>query len=321
HSRSRRARGELPPCHDARDPDARPGVRQGRRPRPRTRGPETADPGSLRDHGTATGRHPLGARPRPGPLSRGPSRPMARARQSSPSRPPRAAPSALRGPKEPRMTPEQVRARVQADKVDYILAQFVDIHGTPRCKGVPARALDLFLEGSAGFAGAAVSGMGQGPHDHDMIAIPDLASYTPVPWETGVARFACDITVDGQAWPYCSRTALRRMTAELLGQGYVMMVGAEAEHFLVRRREDGSIAPFDPDGVDTLEKPCYDFKSLAGSMGYLRTLVTYLDQLGWEPYASDHEDGTAQYEINWKYSDALTTADRVTFYKMMTSQV
>ena len=100
-----------------------------------------------------------------------------------------------------------------------------------------------------------------------------------------------------------------------------MMVGAEAEHFLVRRSEDGSIQPFDPDGVDTLEKPCYDFKSLAGSMGYLRTLVTYLDRLGWEPYASDHEDGTAQYEINWKYSDALTTADRLTFFKMMTSQV
>ena len=111
------------------------------------------------------------------------------------------------------------------------------------------------------------------------------------------------------------------MADELHGEGFVMMVGAEAEHFLVRRREDGSIVPFDPDGVDSLEKPCYDFKSLAGSMGYLRTLVGYLEQLGWEPYASDHEDGTAQFEINWKYADALTTADRVTFYKMMTSQV
>jgi glutamine synthetase len=219
------------------------------------------------------------------------------------------------------MTADQVRARVQKDKIDYILAQFVDIHGTPRCKGVPARALDLFFEGSAGFAGAAVSGMGQGPHDHDMIAIPDPDSYTLVPWETGVARFACDITVDGQPWPYCPRTALRRMTSELAREGFVMMVGAEAEHFLVRRREDGSIVPFDPDGVDTMDKPCYDFKSLAGSMGYLRTLLTYLDQLGWEPYASDHEDGTAQFEINWKYSDALTTADRLTFFKMMTSQV
>ncbi|MBI2466642.1 MAG: type III glutamate--ammonia ligase [Candidatus Rokubacteria bacterium] len=219
------------------------------------------------------------------------------------------------------MTADELRSRVKKDKVDYLLAQYVDIHGTPRCKGVPARALDLFLEGSAGFAGAAVWGMGQGPHDHDMIAIPDLGSYTLVPWESGVVRFACDITVDGKPWPYCARTALRRATEELRREGYVMMVGVEAEHFLVRRREDGTIAPFDPDGVDTLEKPCYDFKSLAGSMGYLRTLVGYLDQLGWEPYASDHEDGTAQFEINWKYADAVTTADRLTFFKMMTSQV
>jgi glutamine synthetase len=219
------------------------------------------------------------------------------------------------------MTVDEIRARLQADKVDYILAQYVDIHGTPRCKGVPARAMELFLAGSAGFAGAAVWGMGQGPHDHDMIAVPDLASYTRVPWETGVARFACDIAVDGQPWPYCPRTALERALAELRSAGYVMMVGVEAEHFLVQRRPDGTIQPFDPDGVDTMDKPCYDFKSLSGSMAYLRTILGYLDELGWEPYASDHEDATAQFEINWKYADALTTADRYTFYKMMTSQV
>jgi len=219
------------------------------------------------------------------------------------------------------MTPTEAKERLKKDKVDYILAQYVDLHGTPRCKGVPARAFDDFVAGSAGFAGAAVWGMGQGPHSHDMIAVPDLASYTPVPWEEGVARFACDIQVDGRAWPYCARTALKRAVAELRREGYAMMVGVEAEHFLVRRREDGTIVPFDPDGVDTMDKPCYDFKSLSGSMGYLRTLVGYLDQLGWEPYASDHEDGTAQFEINWKYADALTTADRLTFFKMMTSQV
>src|SRR5881397_816075 len=219
------------------------------------------------------------------------------------------------------MTVDEVRARLTHDKVDYLLAQYVDIHGTPRCKGIPARAFDLFVGGSAGFAGAAVSGMGQGPHDHDMIAVPDLASYTLVPWETGVARFACDIAVDGRPWPYCPRAALRRAIEALRREGYTMMVGAEAEHFLVKRRADGTIAPFDPDGVDTMDKPCYDFKSLAGSMGYLRTIIGYLDQLGWEPYASDHEDANAQYEINWKYADALTTADRYTFFKMMTSQV
>jgi glutamine synthetase len=56
-------------------------------------------------------------------------------------------------------------------------------------------------------------------------------------------------------------------------------------------------------------------------MGYLRTLIGYLERLGWEPYASDHEDANSQFELNWKYADALTTADRLTFFKMMTSQV
>src|SRR5262245_43274500 len=88
------------------------------------------------------------------------------------------------------------------DGIDYLLAQWVDIHGTPRCKGVPASALALFLDGSAGFAGAATVGMGQGPHSHDLVGMPDPASYTIVPWERGVARFACDIVVDGEPWPY-----------------------------------------------------------------------------------------------------------------------
>jgi glutamine synthetase len=220
-----------------------------------------------------------------------------------------------------RPTPESIAGRLADDGVTYMLAQWVDIHGTPRCKGVPASAFDQFLAGSAGFAGAATVGMGQGPHSHDLIGMPDLATYTLVPWETGVARFACDIEVDGQAWPYCSRTALRRQIDRLASAGYSMAVGVEAEHMLVKRAADGSIAPFDPSGFDTLEKPCYDFKSLAASLPYLRTLVEYMEGLGWDPYASDHEDATAQFELNWKYADALTTADRYTFFKMMTNQV
>ena len=214
-----------------------------------------------------------------------------------------------------------LRGRLESDGVDYMLAQWVDIHGTPRVKGVPASALDQFLGGSAGFAGAATVGMGQGPHDHDLIGMPDTDTYTIVPWEEGVARFACDIEVDGEPWPYCSRTALRGAIDRLAGLGYTLKVGIEAEHMLVTRAADGSIAPFDPAGIDTLEKPCYDFKSLSGSMHYLRELIGHMELLGWEPYASDHEDGTAQYELNWKYADALETADRFTFFKMMTSQV
>ena len=218
------------------------------------------------------------------------------------------------------MTKAEVRRRLKAGKVDYILAQFVDINGTPRCKGVPATHFDDLVEGGAGFAGAAVWGMGQGPHDHDMLAMPELSTYTLVPWERGVARFACDIHVDGKPWPYCPRTALKNALADLRKEGYVFNVGIEAEHFRVRRREDGSIERFDPDGVDRQEKPCYDFKGLSGGMEYLRTLIGYMEKLGWDPYASDHEDANAQWEINFRYADALTTADRYTFFKMMTSQ-
>ncbi len=212
-------------------------------------------------------------------------------------------------------------AQLKRDEISYILAQWVDIHGTPRCKGVPASAIEAFLGGSAGFAGAATVGMGQGPHSHDLVGMPDFDSYTVVPWETGVARVACDITVDGEAWPYCSRTVLKRAIERLAAAGYEYRVGIEAEHMLVSRRPDGSIVPYDPTGSDTLEKPCYDFKGLSANLPYLRELIGYMEGLGWEPYASDHEDGTAQFELNWKYADALTTADRYTFFKMMTNQV
>ena len=219
------------------------------------------------------------------------------------------------------MDAKQAKTQLAKDGIDYILAQWVDIHGTPRCKGVPASAFDQFVGGSAGFAGAATVGMGQGPHSHDMIGMPDLDTYTLVPWETGVARFACNIEVDAQPWPYCSRTALATQIARLAAAGYELRVGIEAEHMLVTRGPDGSIAPFNPSGFDTLEKPCYDFKGLSGAMHYLRELIRNMEALGWEPYATDHEDGTAQFELNWKYSDAMTTADRYTFFKMMTNQV
>lgn len=217
--------------------------------------------------------------------------------------------------------PDEIAAKLKADGIDYMLAQWVDIHGTPRCKGVPASAFDQFIGGSAGFAGAATVGMGQGPHSHDLIGMPDLSTYTVVPWETGVARFACNIEVDGAPWPYCSRTVLQGQVARLAAAGYTMAVGIEAEHMLVTRGPDGSIKPFDPSGFDTMVKPCYDFKSLSANIDYLRTLIRAMEGLGWEPYASDHEDGTAQWELNWKYADALTSADRYTFFKMMTSQV
>ena len=69
--------------------------------------------------------------------------------------------------------------------------------------------------------------------------MPDVRSYTPLPWKPGVARFACDVTVEGEEWPYCPRTILRHQLERAAALGYEFRIGAELEYFLVRRREDG----------------------------------------------------------------------------------
>ena len=209
---------------------------------------------------------------------------------------------------------------MQDDGIRFLLTQFVDLNGSPKVKMVPVEHFDDVLDDGAGFGGAALIGMGQGPHSHDMMARIDLDSYTPVPWEDGLARFASDLFVDGDPHPYCPRQHFKALLNDARAEGYVFNVGIEPEHFLVTRNEDGSIQVWDPNKIDSLRKPCYDFKGIANVMGYLRDMMTAMQKIGWDAYQSDHEDANGQYEINFHYSDALTTADRYTFFKMMTSQ-
>ena len=217
-------------------------------------------------------------------------------------------------------TREEVRQRMRDDKIEYLLAQFVDMNGSPKVKLVPVSHFDDVIDEGAGFAGAAVLGMGQGPHSHDMLARIDLDTYSPAPWTDGLARFASDLYVDGEPHMFCSRQNLKRVLSSAKDEGYVFNVGIEPEHFLVTRNDDGSVSIWDPDNVDTLAKPCYDFKGISNVVGYLRDIMDGMARVGWDVYQSDHEDANGQYEINFVYSDALITADRYTFFKMMTSQ-
>ncbi len=219
------------------------------------------------------------------------------------------------------MDRESVRKQLDEREIEFLLAQFVDVHGTAKVKMVPRASFDDLIDAGAGFAGAAVWGAGQGPHSHDMMARIDLSSFTPLPWKPNTARFAADLYVDDESHPYCARTNLKRVLADVAQQGYQFNVGMEPEHFLVTRNEDGSIAPWDPDSVDHLAKPCYDFRSMAPAMDYLQELTLALNSLDWGVYQTDHEDANGQYEINFDYQDALTTADRVTFFKMASSQI
>ena len=96
--------------------------------------------------------------------------------------------------------------------------------------------------------------------------------------------------------------------------GYVFKTGMEAEFFLLRDN-NGTIELADP--LDTLDRPCYDMKGLTRQYDFITTLSQYQTELGWDNYANDHEDANCQFESNFRYADALTTADRIVFFRYM----
>jgi len=212
-------------------------------------------------------------------------------------------------------TEEELQERAKADGVEFFFAMFVDMHGKPCAKMVPIQALDVLLGGGAGFAGFAAGPMGQSAADPDMIAVPDPASYTLAPWQPGLAVLQCDLHVEGEPWPYSPRVILKRVLAKVRERGLIYNVGCEAEYMLVRQLPEGGIAVADP--LDRLDLPCYDAKGLSRMYEHLTTVSRYMNQLGWANYANDHEDANGQFEQNFHYADALTSADRLVFFRYM----
>jgi glutamine synthetase len=210
---------------------------------------------------------------------------------------------------------DQIRQRAEERGIEFYFAQFVDMYARPSAKLIPAANLDDLVSDGAGFAGFAAGEIGQVPSDPDIAAMPDLGSYTPVPWEPNLARFACDIYVDGEEWPYDPRTILRRQLARAREKGFEFMMGLELEYFLLRSTEDGGIELADP--LDDLEKPCYDLKGLTRNYDFLTTVSRYVNELGWGNYANDHEDANGQFEQNFTYADALSSCDRAIFFRYM----
>jgi glutamine synthetase len=217
------------------------------------------------------------------------------------------------------MTLEKARALVEEQGIEFFLCSFVEMSGAPKAKLVPATHLDEMARDGAGFAGFAAGEIGQGPHDPDMTSIPDFDSLSVLPWRPNVAWVAGNVQVNGQEWDYCPRTILRRQMDRAREKGYVLNVGVEAEFMLLKRTERGDYAPWD--SLDSLGKPCYDLRALHRNLDLMTTLIKYVQQLGWAPYANDHEDANCQFELNWLYSDALTTSDRHTFFKWMVRTV
>jgi glutamine synthetase len=198
----------------------------------------------------------------------------------------------------------------KAHDVRFLLATFVDMTGKPCAKLVPVEAADELENGAMGFAGYAAGLMGQKPQDSDLIAVPDLASFTPVPFiKEGLAIIHCDPHVDGKPWPFAPRVILKNTLARLAEKGMQAKVGAEVEYFLVKKNDDGTLST--ADDKDDSPRPCYDARGVTRMYDHLTSISDAMNSLGWGNYANDHEDAAGQFEQNFNYADALTTADRV----------
>lgn len=217
------------------------------------------------------------------------------------------------------MSPADIERFMADNDIRYVLAQFVDIHGVAKTKSVPASHLMDVVEKGAGFAGFAVWGLGIEPHGPDFMARGDLSSLSLVPWQPGYARVVCDGYVNGQQHPYDSRVVLKTQLKRLEARGWTLNTGLEPEFSLFRRNPDGSLGMVDD--TDTLTKPCYDYKGLSRSRAFLEKFVESLLAVDMDVYQIDHEDANGQFEINYTYSDALTSSDRLTFVRMAAGEI
>ncbi len=217
------------------------------------------------------------------------------------------------------MTPSEAKKFLKENGVKYVLAQFVDIHGTAKAKSVPVDHFDSILSSGAGFAGFAIWGMGIDPHGPDYMAVGDLSTLSLVPWQPGYARIVCDGHVAKKPWEIDARVALKAQIDRLSAKGLTFYTGLEPEFSLLKRNADGDIVPCDD--TDTLAKPCYDYKGLSRARPFMEKLSESMKSVGIDVYQIDHEDANGQFEINYTFADCLTSCDHYIFFKMAAAEI
>jgi glutamine synthetase len=228
----------------------------------------------------------------------------------------KAKPSAKTG-KPARETMESLIAK----GVEYCMPYYVDVHGIPKTKTVPVSHFDRMMRGSELFTGAALDGLGQGPHDDELAVIPDPDAVVQLPWRPNVAIIPGQLSYHDQPWPMCSRSILAKQVERAANLGLKFNLGIECEVYIVRRDPSGhnGIAPNDP--RDNIAKAAYDVSLTLINMEFLNDVVSSMNKLGWEVHSFDHEDANGQFEFDFAYSDVMTMADRFITWRLMMKEL
>ena len=205
--------------------------------------------------------------------------------------------------------------------VEYCMPFYVDVHGIAKTKTVPIDHFDRMMRGSELFTGAALDGLGQGPHDDELAVLPDAERIMQLPWRPNVAVIPGQLMYHEQAYEMCSRSALAKQIERAAKMGLKLNLGIECETYIVRMDPSAlnGFAPNDP--RDNIAKAAYDVSLTLINMDLLNDIVASMNALGWKVHSFDHEDANGQFEFDFAYADAMTMADRFVVWRIMMKEL
>ena len=216
-------------------------------------------------------------------------------------------------------TREDIIRMVEEEDVGFIRLQFTDMFGTMKNVAITTSQLEKALDNQCMFDGSSIEGFAR-IEDSDMYLCPDLNTFEIFPWrpqQGKVARLICDVKkADGTAFESDPRYVLKKVVAEAREMGYVFDVGPECEFFLFHTDDDGL-----PTTISHEKATYFDLSPLDLGENARRDMVLTLEDMGFEIEQSHHEVAPAQHEIDFKYDDALTTADNVMTFKMVVKTI
>lgn len=216
-------------------------------------------------------------------------------------------------------TKEDIIRICKEQDVKFIRLQFVDIFGILKNVAVPVEQLEAVLNNEIMFDGSSIEGFVR-IQESDMYLRPDLNTFTIFPWRPSpnkVARLICDVYLpDGTPFPGCPRGVLKKMLKKAEEMGYKFFVGPEIEFFLFLTDENGNptLQTHDQGGY-------FDLAPVDLGEDARRDMVLTLEEMGFEIEASHHEVAPGQHEIDFKYDDALYTADNVVTFKLVVKTI
>lgn len=216
-------------------------------------------------------------------------------------------------------TREDILRLVEEEDVAFIRLQFTDIFGNMKNMAVTVSQLEKALDNRCMFDASSIEGV-SGELDTDMYLYPDLRTFEIFPWrpqQGKVARLICDVyKKDGTPYEGDPRYVLKRAAARAAEMGYTLNAGPECEFFLFHTDEDGL-----PTTLTHEQGGYFDVGPMDFGENARRDMVLTLEEMGFEILSSHHEIAPAQHEIDFRYDEALVTADNLMTFKLVVKTI